>query len=171
MVEPIKVVADILQNQLGLADDQVMLYNQKFDIPPDDRLYISLAVLATRTFGVQNRHLVVPTLDGADFLSVLSSNRQETYQITIFSRSSEARTRNWEIPPALASDTSERMQEANNIRIGYLPSSMNDVSALDGTAILNSYALTIQVLAAYEKVQPEPYYDKFSIPPKVTIQQ
>lgn len=162
MVEPIKVVADILRVSMGLKPDQVLLYNQKFRIPPDDRLYISVGVLGTKTFGASTHYGVDP-LTG-DLTETQRVNRQELLSVTLFSQSSEARTRNWEVPAALVSTYSEQQQEANSIKIAQTPVAMSDVSQVDGTARLNRYVLTIPVLAAYTKTQPTEYYSEFRQP-------
>ena len=43
MKEPIKVLADILQAELGLADGMVMVINQKWIIPNTGNLFIALS--------------------------------------------------------------------------------------------------------------------------------
>jgi hypothetical protein len=160
--EPIKVVAEILRTELGLKPDQVILYNQKFDIPSDDRLYLSLAVMGTKAFGVRNKHRSNAQSSGLDLEQGL--NRQETYSILAYSRGPEARERNWEIPVALNSDIAQAAQEKNSMKIGNVPISMLDVSEVDGTARLNKYSVVIQVLVAYRKTTPVDFYDKFSQP-------
>lgn len=161
-VEPIKVVADILQQQLGLKDEQVLLYNQKFDIPPDDRLYLVLAFLGSRTFATKTQYVNDP-LSGS-LVETQTTNRQEIYSVRMRSLTSEARTRNWEISPALKSTFAQQQMEQASMSIGYLPTSMNDLSRREGTAILNEYALTIRVLVAYQKTAPVDYFDQFATP-------
>jgi len=166
MAEPIKVVADILQSELDLKADQMVLYNQKFDIPPDDRLYLSLAVLGAKTFGASTRYVADPvTLDLNEEQAV---NRQEMYSLMIYSRSSEARTRNWEVPAALVSTFSQQMQEKYSLKIAQVPTAMMDISEQEGTARLNKYSLTFNVLAAYTKTKGVQYFDSFSTPEIIT---
>lgn len=160
--EPIKVVADILRTELGLKPDQVILYNQKFDIPSDNRLHIALAVMSAKTFGVRSKHRSNPQTGLLDLEQGV--NRQETHSILVYSKGSEARERNWEIPLALNSDTAQSAQEVNAMKIGNVPVTMLDVSEVDGTARLNKYSIVIQVLTAYRKTKPVDYYDQFSQP-------
>ena len=162
MTEPIKIVAEIIRASMELQADQVLLYNQKFLIPSDDRLYIAIGILGTKTFGATTRYEVDPVT--GELKETQRVNRLELFSITVYSRSSEARTRNWEIPAALVSTFSEQQQEANSIKIAQVPVAMNDVSQVDGTARLNRYVLTIPVQAAYTKTQPTQYFDKFSQP-------
>ena len=156
--------------------DQVLVYNQKFDIPPDDRLYISIAILGAKTFGASNRYEAVgdaikqPTLlpttiwKGGELVQTQYVNRQEMYSILCYSKSNDARLRNWEITAALVSELAQQLQEANSIKIGQVPTAMLDVSEVDGTARLNKYSLTLNVLAAYTKTKPAQYFDTFPGP-------
>jgi hypothetical protein len=166
MDEPIKVVADILQSELVLKPDQVLIYNQKFDIPPDDRLYLSLAVMGSRTFGASTRYVADPV--SQDLNETQNVNRQEMYSLMLYSRSAQARVRNWEVPAALVSTFAQQMQEKNSIKISQVPTSMLDISEVDGTARLNKYSLTFMVLAAYTKTKPTQYFDRFSEPEIIT---
>ena len=163
-IEPIKVVANILQQQLALKDDQVLLYNQKFDIPADERMYVVLAFLGSKTFATKTEYVNDP-LSGS-LVETQTTNRQEIYSVRIRSWSSEARQRNWEISPALKSDFAQQQMEQASMSIGYLPTSMNDISRLEGTKILNEYALTIRALVAYSKTAPVDYFDQFA-PPEI----
>jgi hypothetical protein len=169
MLEPIKVVADILLNELvelDLKPDQVLLYNQKFDIPADDRPYLSVSVLGTRTFGASTRY--ENDAESNELIESQNINRQEMLSILFYSRGNSARVWNWLIPAALVSTYSEQQQEANGIKISKVPSSMTDQSEQDGTAILNRFALTIHVLAAYHRTKPVPFYDSFPGPAVIT---
>jgi len=163
--EPLKVIADIIRIELRLKNDQVVVYNQRFAIPTDDRLYVSVGLAGLRTFGSSNRH--VPDPITGELISQQRINRQEAYSIHAYSRGSEARLRNWEIPLALKSDTAQRWQETNGMKIGEVPATMSDASELDGTAILNKYALLVNALVAYQKESSVPYFSVFSIPPVV----
>lgn len=165
MLEPIKVVADILLNELvelKLQPDQVLLYNQKFDIPGDARPYLSVSVLGTRTFGASTRYESDPIT--TELIESQNVNRQEMLSILFYSRDNTARVWNWLIPAALVSTYSEQQQEANGIKIAQVPTSMTDQSEQDGTAILNRFALTINVLAAYHRTKPVPFFDTFPGP-------
>lgn len=166
--EPIQVIRWILEHELQLKPEQAMLYNQKFDIPPDDRLYLYVGFLGSKTFSSRGAYQNDPVSN--TLVQVQTANRQEMYSIHLYSRSAEARLRNWEVSPALAGDFAEQMMEMRSMKIGWLPTSMNDVSGVEGTARLFRYALTIRVLVAYEKIVPVPFYDSFRQPQVITNQ-
>lgn len=186
-LEPIKAIANILQAELGLAPwnppearvttevngfqpplaaDQVLVNNQKFDIPPDDRLYLTLTLLGSKTFATKTAYENDPVKGVLQ--EVQATNRQEMISLHLMSRSNEARTRNWEVSPALKSTLAQQVSEEQSFQIGYLPTSMNDVSQLEGTARLNEFVLTFNVLVAYRKSKPVEYFDEFPTPVLIT---
>jgi len=159
--ETIKVIAEILRTELTLQKDQVILYNQKFNIPPDERLYLSVSLLGSRPFGAKTSYVGDPIT--GDLVEQQSVNVQELYSVLAYSRGSSARTRNWEIPAALVSTFAQQQMEVNSFKLGYLPA-MVDVSEQDGTSIVNRYSLTFAALVAYRKTKPVDYFDNFSQP-------
>lgn len=164
--EPLKNVREILLAELELKEEQVMLYNQRFSIPPDDRLYLSLAILGYKTFGVRQKYESDSTT--GELHEHQGINRQEMLSITAYSKSSAARERNWEIPVALVSTRAEQSMERYSYKIGRLPTSMNDASEIEGTSRLNRYSLTFNVLVKYEKIKPVEFFDDFGGPLLIT---
>lgn len=163
--EILKLVADIIRVELALKNDQVVIYNQKFEIPTDNRLYVSVGLASFKNFGSRNDHQNDPVT--GVLRSVQSINRQETYSIVAYSRGPDARTRNWEIVAALKSDTAQRYQESFSFKLAELPASMVDTSEREGTAILNKYSLLVNALVVYQKTQSVPFFDQFPIPPVI----
>lgn len=153
----------ILRGEMGLKEDQTVMYNQAFAIPPDDRLYISVGVLGGRDFAVKTQHSNDPTKP-TELQQVQGINRQEILSFQLFSKSEAALTRNWEVPVALNSTRAQQSQEKFSYKIGNLPTSMNDVSESEGAHRLYRYALTVAVLVAYRKTSPVDFYDTFQTP-------
>lgn len=167
--EPLKVLANIIRIEMKLKNDQVLIDNQKFEIPADNRLYLTIALAGFRTFGNKNKHVNDPVTDTLGL--VQSVNRQETYSILLYSKGPDARTRNWEVVAALNSDTSQSWQESNSMKIATLPASMAYVPELEGTSRLFRYSLLVNALVAYEKKSSPPFFDQFSFPPKILVNQ
>jgi hypothetical protein len=159
--EIIKIIALILEHELNLKNDQVVLTNQKFNIPPDDRLYVAVELMGSRPFGVKTAYEADPIT--GELLEAQSVNCQEMYSVLAYSKGPTARQRHWEIAPALGSTFAQQQQEEHSFKIGYLPR-MTDVSGLDGTSRLNRYRLTFVALAAYRKTKPVEYFDQFAQP-------
>ena len=160
--EPIKLLVALILAEMDLKPEQVTIYNQKFDIPTDERLYINLGILGVKTFAVANKWENDPV--SGNLTEVQNLNRQELISILAYSRGSAARERNWEIPLVFSSVRAEQVMEANSFTIGRIPVAMNDVSEQDGTSRLNRYSFTIALLSAYQKIKPVDYYDSFRAP-------
>lgn len=165
MAEIIKVVADIIQSEMELGNDRVYLYNQKWRIPPDEGLFVVVGFLGAKAFGAKTEYENDPVTQ--ELVEVQSVNQQETYTVDLFSRDSSARQRKQEVILALNSTFAQQMQEENTFKIANLPSTFNDVSALEATAILNRYQLVFNALVVYRKVKNVQFYDSFQIPPIV----
>jgi hypothetical protein len=155
MAEISKLLAGLIQSEMRLKSDQVILYNQKFDIPPKQGVNVSVALVSSKVFGTSSRHEEDPVFGLVNSQSI---NTQETLTITIYSRDSSARERRYDLLFALTGDAAQQVQEKNSFRIGYVPSDFLDISVAEGSSRLNRYALTIKVLFAYQKTQATEYF-------------
>ena len=164
MAEILKVVADLIQTQLGLPADDVFLYNQKVDLPPEQRMFVNVAFVGSKVFGTSSRHASDPEFG---LVQQQTMNAQETYQILCYSRDSTARLRKHEIVFALSGDAAEQAQAKYSFKIGYLPNNFLDVSKGEGASRLNRYALTFRVHLAYQKTQAVEYYNDFGDSPSL----
>lgn len=160
--DALSLVCDIIKNQMGLADDQVYLWNQKFDITPDSRLYVVIGIIACKPFGNVN----FQDGSGSGLASIQSLNMLATLSIDIFSRSTEALTRKEEVIMALKSNYAESQQEINSFGLGVLPTGFVNVSDEQGSAILYRFNISINLQYTVSKTQAVDYYDNY---PGVTV--
>lgn len=156
-IEPIKVLADIIKTEMSLADDRVLIYNQKWNLPNDSDIFISLRSGPTKTFSNRNNY----EDRESGFYEVQDINIQENIIIDIFSKDDTARTRKEEIIMALKSTYSQQNQEINSIKIAEIPNSFIDVSEAEASAMLNRYNITIRILSWRTKEKTVDYYDKY----------
>tara|TARA_R110000751_G_scaffold299695_4_gene411068 strand:- start:13871 stop:14512 length:642 start_codon:yes stop_codon:yes gene_type:complete len=92
-----------------------------------------------------------------------SINALETYTINIASRNDDARKRKEEIIFSLLSNDAADAQELNHFKISSLPTSFLNISEVEGSTMLNRFAITINILAWYRLTNASPsYYDTFS---------
>jgi hypothetical protein len=155
---------DILQTQLGLANDHIYLWDQKLIEPKDYSLYIAVSVLNSKPFGNTNK------FNGTTLQNVQSINMQDILQIDAISRGPAARDNKANILMALNSQYAEQQQEFNSFYIGKLPygGNFNNLSSVDGAAI--PYRFQIQVTLQYfvTLIQSNNYYDTFNQPTVIT---
>lgn len=155
VLTPLQLVCDIIESEMGLANDQVYLWNQKVDIPNDSRMYVAIGVLSVKPFGNQN------TLDSSG-KSVQTINTMSTLSIDILSRGPDARDRKEEVLLALASNYSQSQQELNSFHIGKISTAFVNVSDEQGAALLYRFNISVNIQSMLIKKTPVEYYDDFS---------
>ena len=149
--EPLKIVADIIQSELGLTDSQVIIYNQKFNIPNIPGLFIVLSVASEKIVSTSNSLDV----DGNEIQQVATMSQ---FQIDVMSQNDEARQRRFEVIAALNSIAMNNICELYNMRVSNIPSAFLDASGVEGTARLNRYLISINVNSLYTKSKVGKYY-------------
>lgn len=156
-VPPLQCLCEIIQTEMGLADDQVYVYQQKINIPPDDRIYIAVGELSSKPYSNINKTVEI---DG-----VLSEEQSTNFavqaSIDIFSRSTQALFRKEEIILALGSNYAQQIQEAQAIRIARISQAFNNLSQLEASAIPYRFQISVTVQYKVTKTKAIPYYDKF----------
>lgn len=158
-IEPIKVVADIIQTELSLPVGAVMVVNQRWVIPQNQDLYVALAYVGpARTIGNTNR------FDSEANAEVQEISKAHMIQIDIMSFGDAARTRKEEVEMALLSMYSQYQQGKNLIKIARQPGPPVDASTLEATGRLNRFLMTVMVNALHRKVKAAEFYDKFGTP-------
>lgn len=156
--EPGLILADIIQHEMALTPSQVMLYNQKFNIPTAaNALLIVVGLVSSQPVSVASEFdFVTDHIEETQRVSM-----HELYQIDIMSADDTARRRRVEVIMALASTYGLGMCYANGIGIARVPTNFIDTSEIEATARLNRYTITIAVNAMYAKTQTVPHYDQF----------
>lgn len=159
-IEPIKVVADIVQTELGLSTGFVMLDYEKNFIPTTQGLYIALAYGNEHAIG--NSNYSIPVETGMQEIQEVSMLHEVVIDAMSFDES--ARVRKEEILAALASVYSEQAQQKNLMSIAKVPRGFVNASSLEETKRLNRFVITVAVTALHRKVKSVPYYDTFRDP-------
>lgn len=153
------LLRDILIKEMDMPlQNRVMIYNQKFKIPPSDDLFIILQMLGSNPYYGKSA-LEDRGVDG--YYEVQNVNVQEIIQIKLRSASDEALKRRMEPIMALNSVYAQQVQEANSFHIASIPQGPVDLSYVDGTKELWVFVLTIQVIAWYTKEKKVDYYNTF----------
>lgn len=161
---PLVLFCDIIRNGMGLAADQVWLWDQKIFQLTDSRLYIVVSVPACEPFSNINRpDPITGSLNQSQSVNMLAH-----LQVDIISRGPDARDRKEEVVLALNSVYSEQQQEANSFFVSRLNYKFINLSNLDGAAIPYRYSISLQMQYMVTLVKPAPYFDTFNIPSTTT---
>lgn len=172
MMEPIKVIAEILKREMGLKDGQIMLANQEYRIP-NKGLYIALSYGATTP--ISNVSRSVPSPNGMREMQGVRVRHE--IQIDILSQDNEARLRKEEVLMALRSVYSNEMQIKNSISIARNVGRLLDLSGIEGSRRQHRYVVTVPVFAVHLKETPVDHFDSFNAavnprankPPEVSV--
>ena len=165
-VEFIKVLADLIQEEMDLPVDKVFLYNQDADLGKYSGLYVNLGILGDKPFGASSEIRNDPELGLVENQSV---NVQEWYSLLLSSQDNTARLRRHEPPMILRGSRCQQLMEKYSFKVGYLPAAMTDVSEVEATYRLNRYSLTFNCLVAYARLRAVEYYDKFTGSPGLIV--
>lgn len=160
ITSPLGLVAEIIQKELGLDSQHIYFWDQKLFQPKDSNLYVALSVERCKPFANVNKY------DPATNKSEQYLNVQATLGIDIISRSFQAVARKEEVLLALNSNYSRQQQSANSFQIGQLPANSEflNLSIIDGAAIPYRFRISVNILYAFVKNQPVPYFDDFDEP-------
>ena len=161
---PMELVCDIIQSELGLSDGRVFLYNQKLPMPIDTGLFVVVEQISCKPFG--NTLSLDGSGGGLD--SIQSTNFAAMLQIDVISRDISALNRKEEVLMALKSTYAQQQQERNSFFISTLPMGFVNLSQVDGSAIPYRFNITINIQYCVTKVKPIAFYDNFAQPSIIT---
>lgn len=168
MREPVQVIADIIEQELGLPEGQVMLGNQRREIPTVGLYVVVYEPEPSTTIGACSDTVAV----GNGMVERQSATIQHRVRIDLMAFNDEkggnaARERKEEVLLALASNRSQELQIENSMQIARNGGPITDLSALEGPAMLSRFVITVAVTAVHIKEKPAEYFDNF--PRKETI--
>lgn len=157
VLSSLKLFMDVLKKELALTDDQIFLFDQKFENPNDSRLYIAVGVLTCKPFSNSNQSVSV----GANLTEVQSTNFRAILSIDIQSRSTAALMRKEEVILALNSTYAKQQMELNGFYIAPQSSAFVNLSELDGAAIPYRFNISVTIQYAVTKTKVIPFYNDF----------
>lgn len=158
-VEPIQVIAGILQSEMSLTTAQIAFAYQKYFIP-NDGLFVLVGYL-----GPSEQVASQTYFDDLTLNEVQESVFKHTIQIEIMSMAPDnsARIRKEEIALALRSFYSQQQQDANFLGLAWLQSDFVDATSFEDSAMLNRYITTCAVNALHRKVKASKYFNNFPL--------
>lgn len=148
---------DIIHHEMSDVDqDRITIFNQQWKIPKDDGLYILISSKGSKVFANRTGFKIISSVP----TEVNCINSQEIIAVEIMSRNQDAINRKEEILMALNSLYSQQVQEAKSFRIFRL-GNIEQLSDLEGSAMLNRYEISVTVHAWFEKSKTASYYETF----------
>ena len=156
---PIELLQQFLASFMGLKDDRVFIYGERFKIPADDGLFVVVELKYAKQISARNEEELQ---SDASMISVQHINTQERYIVGVFSRDLSALRRHQEVPFALASIACQQLQEQNSFKISRI-NPAQDLTALEASAELRRFDIEVVVLASYELRKAIEYYNSYAV--------
>lgn len=157
--QPLKIITDIISTKMKLDSGRVMLYNQNYNIPSDDAIFIIVneedsSVFATSTITRLN--------ENGEYEEVNDALIRCTVTVDVLSAGEEARERKHEVILALNSIYSQQMQEANHVKIANIPNNFLNTSSAEASQMLNRYTISFGLIYKKTVTDLVEYYDTFN---------
>lgn len=154
-----QILCDIISKVGNIPPEQIWIWNQRRKIPEDKNLYVVVGVTALKVYS--NMLKTVPIVGGMQDQG--SQYLQETMSIDMFSYTPAAVQAIPTVLGALRSTYSQQQQEALGLKIAEVPISVNDVSDIEGAAMLFRISIALNVLRKYDTLTATQYYDSFDL--------
>jgi len=137
------ILCDIIAEELSLSASRVVVYDENFEPPKDEFIFVIVSLAFTKIIGTSNKFAPAetgpPIKNDREIKSIALS---ETYNVEITSKNRDAQTRRYEINMALPSDYSEQKQELNHIKI-FRTNQNIDLSFIEGSSSLHRYRIPV----------------------------
>lgn len=142
----------ILVNQMNMDPQFVNIYDNKWVVPNIEDMFITVEYRNGKT--IANNSVFVNDSPTSTPTECQVVNMFEKIVVGVFSRNQEAQLRKEEVLMSIRSQYAQLMQETWAIRIAQ-NADIEDLSALEGTAMLKRYDIELNVWAWYvRKITP-----------------
>jgi hypothetical protein len=165
-----EVFVELIRGFMSLSGDQVVVRDQNFKIPPDNRIYVIVGMVDSRPYSgqffMESRYT-----EGSDpdiyEVEVTRTQVRENIQIDIMSRSNQAILRKNEVYLALNSILAKQSQEVYGFKISRIPTNFVNTSSAEGGSNLNRFTMVVPALVWYQNERiisdiSGQYYDQFT---------
>lgn len=157
------ILAGLFRGYMELKSEQVVVYNQKWKIPTDDRLYVAVSSLGpNKPYGVTTETRL--SEDNSKLIEDVAIASREMIGVDIYSAGPLAAARKEEIVMALNSTAGQQLCEKWAIKLARIPLTLVDASFVDGIRRINRYHVAFSVLRTRVKSTVIESYDQFQKP-------
>lgn len=151
-----EIFVEIIREFMGLAGNQVVVRDQNFKIPNDQRLYVIVGMVDSRPYSAQS-YMETRFTEGGDpepyEVEITRTQLRENIQIDILSRDKKSILQRNDVYLAVNSISCKQAQEEYGFKIARIPTNFVNTSSAEGGSNLNRFTMTIPCLTWYEKVR------------------
>lgn len=152
----IDILCGIVQAGMDLPESRVVIYDQRYEAPKDEGIYVVVSFVSSRVVGT--RTVFNAQTDEEEQEVVI----YETCNVDVVSRSPDALYRYHEVFMAIDGSESQRLQEQNGVRI-FRTGGATDLSAVEASAPLHRYQIPVIISSVKRRTVAAMYFDKFSL--------
>jgi hypothetical protein len=158
-----QLIAEIFRHELALPLGRIFLFDQKVDLPTDERPFIVIAVPNLRMLGSGIKPNGVPGLNGQPGWDQTLKWAMINYSVDVhlYSRDMDALNRVPGLQVAATSLYSRQVQQENSFYLADLPTGVVNLSEVDGTAITYHYVFSFQAYYTNQWTTASEYFDEF----------
>jgi hypothetical protein len=154
MTEPDVLLCNILTHELEIDADRVVVYDENFDPPKDDLLYIVVSTRKGKPLSVIN------DFDSDTNEEVSTVVSYDSLDIDFTSKNRDAIERKEEVLMALTSMYSIEQQILNSVKI-FRNGDILDLSFIETASALKRFRIPVIIANVKEKRKAAAYFDKF----------
>ena len=156
-ITTLELLRKIILGYIPIDDERVNIYNQKFKIPEDEGLFVTIEHNHSQVFASRSNFSLPTTA----YKETIDLSVLEDISIDIMSRNLEALQKKELFVMALNSYYSQQVQEANGFKVLRI-APINNLSALEGAAQLYRYEIPVKLFAWYQNITAADYFNAFS---------
>lgn len=168
-IEPEKVIQEILLHELnlpasygndaeGFVIPSVYIFAPNVKLGKTEKLQVCIQSIGSSIVSNNNKTKDINN----NYTEIQETIVKDSIQIDMFSRNNDARLRRYEVVTALHSIFAQQKQDEYAMRLFYIPSRMNQLNAVEGSAKIYRYSITVEILHKKEYRKGVDYYDKFT---------
>lgn len=152
--DPDLILADIVQNELGVADDHIWVYDENVEAPKDKGIYLMVITGTAKRLGVTNY------FDSNTNEEVKSVSIMQEYFVEITSKDRTALQRKEEVDMAFKSTYAVEQMELQQVQI-LRTGDVLDLSFVEASKALKRYRVPCVMFYVKVKRTAVPYFDQF----------
>lgn len=145
-------IANIIKNELQLAENRVVVYGQNFTAPSDEDLYVVVSTKKIKSLGNKNE------FDQTTNEEIKTVNAWADIEIELTSKNRSAYERKEELNMALTSTYSIQQQDEHSFKL--FRGELLDLTFIEGSSSLYRFVLPLRVTYTKVKRTVVPYFDK-----------
>lgn len=140
----------ILINQMALQPERVNVYDEKWVMPNIEDMFLTLEYRNATCISNNSQFINTSASPASTPIEIQTVNMFEKIVVGVFSRTREAIRRKEEVLMAFSSSYAQLMQETWSFKVSR-NASIEDLSVLEGNAMLRRFDIEFSVFAWYQK--------------------